>query len=156
MTWLIIPVEKFCTFLILSGLKIFVFTEKAWFLTELLFLKTWNECQHNPTHTLLVLHFLYAIKHFLMHKKNEHLAFLKITYYARRFLSTSFFVLYKKREKKTHKKGLMQKVQKVQEDWLANVSQKNRFLKYGKIVTFRRRVPETKKHIIYFNWHLWK
>ena len=48
----------------------------------------------------------------------------------------------------------MQKVQKVQEDWLANVSQKNRFLKYGQIVTFRRRVPETKKHIIYFNWHL--
>jgi len=42
-----------------------------------------------------------------MHQKNEHLAFLKITYYARRFLSTSFFfVLYEKREKKNTQKGV--------------------------------------------------
>ena len=98
--------------------------------------------------------FFNAIKLFLRHQKKWTFGDFK-NYLLRKEIP--FYILFCplwQTRKKTHKKGLMQKVQKVQEDWLANVSQKNRFLKYGQIVTFRRRVPETKKHIIYFNWHL--
>ena len=53
---------------------------------------------------------------------------------------------------KTHRKGLMQKVKKVREEtgWQTFHKENPAFLKSGQILTFRRRVPETKKHIIYF------
>ena len=62
------------------------------------------------------------------------------------------FLSFMKNANKNTQKGVdAESKESAGRDWLANFSEKKpSFLKSGQILTFRRRVPETKKHIIYF------